>query len=429
MLTVTEADVSTRPAALPSGRFTRNVLALLVGRVGTHVIALVTGVLLARSLGPEGRGAYQAIILWPQILSWIATLGFTKATSYYRALDGRLERKLVANAVAVCAVAGASIAFAMSFVLPRFLHGYSQDVVFLATVMLWFVPFMALENVLEGLFEGSQAFRTLAVLRLVMPVFSMIGLATLWHFGMVTVSSATAVFAAGTALVFLVPAGLVWSRGTLSVRPDRELFGVSGRYALQYYPYTISEIALGLLDQMLLIPVLPAAAIGLYVIATRAMIVAELPGAVSQVLFAAIPGLNKADSRRVIRRAISGGAVASGCCAAVLFVLAGPILEFLYGEAFMSAITPFRILLVGAFAMGLRKLVGEALAGLGRPRANSVIQVGSLVLFVGLLLFAVPRFGLNGAAWSVAIVHAVNLAAALLWLVMGIRSMRRERRA
>lgn len=427
MLTVAGAGVSSRPAALPSGRFARNVVALLVGRVGTYVLTIVTGVVLARALGPEGRGAYQAVVLWPQILCWIATLGFTKATGYYRALDGQLERKLVANALVLCVTTGVALVGVMTFLLPRLLHGYSDEIVALATVMLWCVPFMAFENVLEGLFEGSQAFRTLAAIRLVMPLFSVVALASLWKLDLVTVASATAVYAAGMGLVLLVPVAILWQRGSMDVRPDRRLFSVTGRYALQYYPYTLCDIALGLLDQILLIPVLPAAAVGVYVIATRAMLVSELPGAMSQVLFASIPKLERRDSLRVIKRAISGGAVISAACAAVLFVLARPVLEFLYGEAFLSAVVPFRILLVGAFAMGLRKLVGEALAGLGRPRANSVIQVGATVLFVGLLLYAVPRFGIVGAAWSVAIVHMVNLTAGLTWLMMKTGSLKESR--
>jgi len=261
MLTVAEADVSPRPATLPSGRFARNVVTLLAGRVGTYILTILTGVVLARSLGPGGRGAYQAVVLWPQILCWIATLGFTKATGYFRALDGQLERRLVANALILCMVTGSALAGVMTFMLRRVLHGYSDEIVALATVLLWLVPFMAFENVLEGLLEGSQAFRTLAAIRLVMPLFSVVALASLWKLDLVTVSSATAVYAAAMGLVLLAPVAILWRRGSLGVRPDRRLFAVTGRYALQYYPYTLCDIALGLLDQILLIPVLPAAAV------------------------------------------------------------------------------------------------------------------------------------------------------------------------
>jgi O-antigen/teichoic acid export membrane protein len=379
-------------------------------------VTLATGIVLARSLGPDGRGAYQAVVLWPQVLGWISTLGFTKATAYYRALGEGERRGLVGNALLVCMATGGVFALAAVPIVGRLLDGYSGETVSLAATMLWFVPLIAFANVLEGLLEGARAFRTLSAIRVATPALGLAGLLFLWANTRVTVKSATGVYAMSLVCMLVVLVGIVWWRGALAVRPEQELLVKTGRYAAQYYPYMLADLALGFLDQILLIPALPAAAVGLYVVATRAMVVAELPGAMSQVLFASIPGLSRSESRPVIARAIKGGGILSGVLAVVLFVFAEPILRLLYGEAFAEAAAPFRILIVGAFAMGIRKIVGEALGGLGQPRANSVIQVGSTIVLAMLLLVTVPKLGIVGAAWSVTIAHVLNLAAGLLWL-------------
>ena len=409
-------------------RFTHNVAVLMAGRVGVQAVTLLTGILLARELAPEGRGAYQAVILWPQVTGWLATLGMTKATTYFRARDPGAQPGLVANALWVCAGAGAVFALAAGMFLPRLLRGYGADVVALAIAMLALVPVIALSNVLEGLLEGAQSFRTLTVVRLTMPLLFLGGLAGLSIGGWITVTTVACLHAVSVVIVLLLLIGAVVAGGPFSVRLDPSLLATSGRYAVQYYPFMLADIALGALDQVLLVPLLPAAALGLYVIATRATIVSEVPLAISQVLFAHMPGLGATYSPRLVRLALVAGAVVGGSAALVLFVLAGPILRLLYGEAFAPAAAPFRVLLLGAVAMGMRRIVGETLGGLGRPRANSVSHVLATVALAASLSILVPRWGIMGAAWSVAGAHAFDLVVAGTWLLVTLAWARDRRR-
>jgi len=46
---------------------------------------VLTGILLARTLGPRGRGELAAAILWPTLIMTLGTLGMTEAITYHTA--------------------------------------------------------------------------------------------------------------------------------------------------------------------------------------------------------------------------------------------------------------------------------------------------------------------------------------------------------
>src|SRR4051794_13152716 len=48
-----------------------------------QAINVLTGVALARTLGPHGRGELVALILWPSILAAFGSLGLSEAVTYH----------------------------------------------------------------------------------------------------------------------------------------------------------------------------------------------------------------------------------------------------------------------------------------------------------------------------------------------------------
>ncbi|HSE05616.1 MAG TPA: hypothetical protein VLK35_15820, partial [Methylomirabilota bacterium] len=55
---------------------------------------VVTGVLLARMLGPDGRGYLAALILWPLVITQLGNLGIPSALTYSIARDPLSSRAI-----------------------------------------------------------------------------------------------------------------------------------------------------------------------------------------------------------------------------------------------------------------------------------------------------------------------------------------------
>ena len=83
----TSAPAVERGAAATPRRtsfFVRAGLLTMATSAVTLVLNLVTGVLIARVLGPDGRGAVAAVIAAPPILSWIFEMGAGSAALYHQ---------------------------------------------------------------------------------------------------------------------------------------------------------------------------------------------------------------------------------------------------------------------------------------------------------------------------------------------------------
>ena len=62
---------------------------LLTGgtQIGTQAIGLLTGILVTRWLGPDGRGQLAVIISWPSMLAYLGNLGLPVALTYAAARE------------------------------------------------------------------------------------------------------------------------------------------------------------------------------------------------------------------------------------------------------------------------------------------------------------------------------------------------------
>jgi O-antigen/teichoic acid export membrane protein len=392
------------------GSFVRNTAVLLFGHLGVVILNIGTGVFLARGLGPEGRGAYLAVALWPQVLGWCASLGLARATAYHRARSAHSGRALAANAVLVSLVAGVMVVLGVEAVLPRLLHQYTADVVTLGRGVLLLTPVFALTDILQGFLQGAGRFRMLAACRILTPLVQIVGFGLLVGTGRMSVGSAALVFGVSNIALVLFQLSVLPVETGSPFRPHAGLFRESASYALRLYPAFIADVAIMSLDQALLIPVLAASDLGYYAVATRAMLLAQVPIAASQVLFSTVSALPIAHGMTLAKRVFFATLGVTAILGAVAWFLASFLIEALFGGWFLPAVAPFRVSLAGAFAMGAARIIGETLSGVGKPHYVSVSQVTTLGVMATLLWALVPRWHMMGAVWAVTTAQWVNLA-------------------
>jgi O-antigen/teichoic acid export membrane protein len=396
--------------------FARNVLLLAMGEGGVMVFNIVTGVLLARGLGPEGRGEYLAIAFWPVVLGWCATLGFPAASVYFRAKAPNRANGLLANAFVVVLAVGCVLVLGGALLLPRLLPQYPRALVRTGQWMLLSLPAFALTDVCQGILQGAARFRLMTWVRVLTPAIQAIGLGALFVAGWLQVGTAAVVLAASVLTVVLLQVLAIGAAGEIG-RPDRTLLVETGGYAIRSYPAVLANIGLSTLDQILLIPVLAPTDLGLYVVATRALLLARVPAAAAQVLFTAIPALPGNQGRALAGRTLGAAALATGIVGLGIGVFAPALVFTLFGAAFLPSVPGFRVLLLGAVASGLAGITTESLAGLGKPLLTSATRIGTLAaMALGLWAF-VPSWGMIGACWAVTLAHCLGfaLAGTFLW--------------
>jgi O-antigen/teichoic acid export membrane protein len=110
--------------------------------------------------------------------------------------------------------------------------------------------------------------------------------------------------------------------------------------------------------------------------------------------------------------------------AAPLFLLAGDIVELLFGGRWTSAGKVLRVLALVIPLRGLSMLMATVFWGLNRPKQVAVGQALEAVVFLIALYPLIKAFGLTGAAWAGVIAYAfacINRLMAMNEIVPGIR--------
>jgi O-antigen/teichoic acid export membrane protein len=89
------------------------------------------------------------------------------------------------------------------------------------------------------------------------------------------------------------------------------------------------------------------------------------------------------------------------------------VIVLLFGSAFAPSATPVLFLLPGILFLGIETVLVQYLNSCGFPFSVVVLWIGSTVLNIGANLWAIPRYGINGAA----AVSSVSYLFALLGII------------
>ncbi len=122
--------------------------------------------------------------------------------------------------------------------------------------------------------------------------------------------------------------------------------------------------------------------------------------------------------RRMSIAGIAGSAMFGAVVAFVGFVVAMPLLTILFGPDFSGAAGPFRILCVGLPIVFAIWILHATAISVDREKLLLRTGVIGLIVNVGLNLYVIPRYGVNGAAWATVAGELVSMAV----LIAGLRA-------
>jgi len=155
-----------------------------------QVLQAVTAVLLARVLGPEGRGELAAVILWPTLIMTLGNFGLAPSTTYHAARTSQLGL-LVGSTLVIVAVDSLLLVAVGAVVVPLVLAGHESGVV--DTSLLYLVAFVPLSLLALGMMSilnGLHRFRWFQGLRILLISSTLAGVLALELTGSLTIRAA-----------------------------------------------------------------------------------------------------------------------------------------------------------------------------------------------------------------------------------------------
>ncbi len=399
-------------------KLARNILTTLSARIALMGVALISSMVLARVLGPEGRGLFALVLVLPELARSLALLGFEQANAVYAGLVPEGRRALVWQSAIVAAVVGGGATLAGVYYLRLGAPGLPK----LLQVPLWLylltlttVPLGMVADYWGAILRGMNRILMLNVVEVATKVGGLL-LVVVFLVGLrrAVAGAVWANFLTGLGTVILMAILLrtvgAWGKPELNLPLWRRTAG----FAIPAHAGTIAAYLNYRIDEIIIAAMLPAEQLGFYAIAVG--LVERLwiaPGAVAMVLLPHLTNTRERDPAlsAVIARHVMVW-VGAGCL--VIFTFAGWVIRLLYTSDFTAAVAPLRWLLPGIFTLSIGKVLVAELLAQEKPRYTVWASTIAAVANVAANLVLVPRMGISGASLASSISYTL-LSLILTW--------------
>jgi O-antigen/teichoic acid export membrane protein len=355
--------------------------------IATLVLNLVGGIIIARQLGPSGRGALAAIITVTQLAAWAGGMGANQAIAFRQAQHPKEGAVLLATwSVIMSPLAILTTAGAIG-IIPTLFAAQSHTTVVMAELFALTIGLSMVLDMLCGFILGDHHFILYNAVRSIQ-----LGGVTLIYVSLALLNVLTvrsALVANGFVAILLCGGSIIWALRTYGIsKPNRWLARETYWYGFRVHPTNLSGLINARLDIAIMPAFLAAASIGLYSVATT---IAAIVGTVAGTLvFLVLPAAarRKHDGARVTLGAAYATLAIGGGVALLIAAVAGPGIRIVFGPSFDKATGPLLILLPGYVLLQGASVLSAGISAVNRPFTAAIPQLlGSVVTVVGLLLF------------------------------------------
>ncbi len=395
----------------------------VIGRVATFnvaaaVTAALSGVILARALGPTARGEYAAVIAWFGILLMIGEVGQSAAVCFYVARDPRSARDYVATSRTMMLVTGGAAVAGGLLLAPVLAHGNpgladAYRIAFASAAI-------AFTGTSYTFSLQARSIRRWNLVRLSQPVLGLAIVIVLWRLRLLSLHAVmytlavTMTIQLGYAYYHCRGCGLAAGRVRAALVRPLATYGLSQLAAI-----TPASVNL-LLDQLVLSQLVPAAALGRYSIAASISLVpVPLVSAIGNVAFPRLAAQRTvtAQSQWLQRAAVLSSAGVAAAILAPLAVSSYWVIPLVFGPAYRGAVPLLWILAPGGVFMASSQVAGDLLRGRDRAGLVAGAQGMAAVFTVVLLIALLPSTGVAAAAIASTVAYGVALAVMIrcLW--------------
>ncbi len=378
-------------------------------------IGIATSIILARVLGPEGRGIYALALLLPSLVVTLGNLGIASGTTFFVARrEFPLSDVVFGNLILWFIISGVGI---LVEVLVIF---YGRDVVVPGvqpSLLITTIPLIPLELFLmffSAILLGRKKFELYNLIQFLQTLLFLVLVALMLialNAGVrgAIISVELSWFMAGTFLILAL---------LRIVRDDGEDSSVRSyiRKTLSFGARSHLSNILGFLnyriDQFLLNFFSGATSLGFYSVAVG---LGEklwmLSQSVGTVLFPTIAGEEeKRNITPVVARFVF---FLTGFSALLLGLLAMPVIRLLYSDLYIESVPMLQALLPGIAILSASKIFANDIAGRGFPMINTYRGILTVLTNVILNIIWIPRWGGVGAALASTVSYTLSFITAV----------------
>jgi O-antigen/teichoic acid export membrane protein len=350
------------------------------------------------------------VILWPTFLATIGNLGLVEAVTYYSARQRETSREFLSTALVVCLGTSTLLVVAGYFLLPFVLSKYDAHTVQSARGFLVYIPITLAATLMMAVLQGNLHLGAYNLLRAMVQILTVAGIVLAIAVGRGSVRGFATATLAANVITLAVATVLVLKSGWIRWPFPSFAAGPLLRFGLQSQLGSLASVLNLRLDQMLMSAMMSAPLLGLYVVALAVAGLANLPFTTLNVI--AVPRIAR-EAGPVARLDSWGRLLRLSLLLQLLFVcalwaVAPYIVRVCFGPSFGPSAGAARTLIVASLPLGMNMMLGNGFRASNRPLTPSTAEMISLAATVAGLWWLLPRYGIEGAAWTSLLAYGVT---------------------
>lgn len=387
----------------PAGSISRDSVRTLGFGIISASIALLTGIILAKALGPQGKGDYSLLqLMQAGVSAPTAGIGMSivfQLTKMRRTLADLFRPLLLMGAVA-CTLVWIALA-----VWGAIRGANLPVVVFAATA-----PAVVLLAWQAPTFLGLGWLRRLNVQGLALTSLMLVAAAAAIY--VLHLNTPGALWS-WSICQWIIALSIIVQCAPLARGPQTETVSDELRQLLQYGWKSGLGATLNYLnyrvDSIAIIAMLGVGGFGIYSIAvTASELLFRISGSIGAAITKRVGSSTPEVAAATLAKANRASVAVVGAGAIVLFFIAPLVVPLFYGGRFAPAIPAMRILLPGVVLFSSVSIMSSYFSyQMGRPAFMLYMSITGIVIEAAGCWTLVPRFGINGAALASTLTYVV----------------------
>lgn len=400
--------------------FGSDLLAVLKSRITVIICGILTSIITARYLGPEGNGILATLIVYPALFMTIGSLGIRQSTAYFIGQEKYSDNDVFSGVLQIWIFTSIfCMLVCYSLVKLTTKGNYDDLLVFLAISP---IPFALITTYSSGLFLGKNKikdFNTVNWVPNVVKFFSYILFIILlgWNvYG--ALFGITLGYIILSVLIYKKVKGIVAFKWKFDKKIIKDLLSLGIVYAISLFVISLNyKIDVALLERFS-----TEYEVGIYSKGVSVVeYIWEVPTLLSTIVFArsATAKDSNAFSLKVVQ-------LLRICFVVILivsigfFFLSDFLMVTMYGEEFKESAMVQKLILPGIFLLTIFKVLNMDMAGRGKPWVAMIAMIPSLIINIMLNWYLDPKYGANGAAIASSVSYTIS---AVLFLFMYSRTI------
>lgn len=384
-----------------------------------QLIGIVTGILAARLLLPEGRGELAILLLWPVLIADLGSFSLSASSGFHMARKQATPQEIWANTFLFVTILFPILIGVFVLFAPMIYDGQRDEVLQLTYVCAALIPAYLYALSLMAIFQGAQKFGPYNLLRSLVH-FSYLGIVLLFlAFQPPSVENFVNGYVGAHILLLAVTLWLSWKQGWVSIRPNAEVMRSLFLYGLRTHAGVVLALANRRLDQLIVSVALAATDFGFYVVAMAIEVpIFFVAVTIEILLFPKIAAQETEEGRQQVLGRYFRAALILVVPATIVFLIIAPwLIGIVFGAAYLPAGDAARVLALSGIGYTLKTMLTTYMRASNRMRIVTLSEGAGILVTVVALAALLPTLGLMGAA--IAQVLAFTIPALFMAFLVG----------